>query len=96
MPVKTTNELRILAAGLKFPEGPVALNDGSVVLVECAAGRITRIKPDGTTKVVAQTGAAPNGLAIGPDGKLYVCNKRRCFYISSSMPPAASSSPISA
>jgi gluconolactonase len=63
-----------IASGLRFPEGPVALPDGSVVLVEIEAGRIARILPDGTTRTVAEPGGGPNGLAIGPDGKLYCCN----------------------
>ena len=66
--------LEIVASGLRFPEGPVAMPDGSVILVEIAAGRITRVKPDGSTETVAETGGGPNGLAIGPDGKLYCCN----------------------
>src|SRR5256714_2883463 len=67
-------EFRTLAEGLQFPEGPVALADGSVLLVEIAAGTLTRIAPDGTTSVVATTGGGPNGAAIGPDGKCYVAN----------------------
>jgi gluconolactonase len=65
---------RELATGLKFPEGPVAMDDGSVLVVEIAAGRITRVKPDGKQRIVAKPGGGPNGLAIGPDGALYVCN----------------------
>lgn len=63
-----------VASGLRFPEGPVAMRDGSVVLVEIAAGRITRVMPDGSTETVAEPGGGPNGLAVGPDGKLYCCN----------------------
>jgi gluconolactonase len=66
--------MRIMAEGLRFPEGPVALPDGSVVLVEIAAGRITRVWPDGTKHIVAEPRGGPNGLAMGPDGKLYCCN----------------------
>jgi gluconolactonase len=66
--------LRTLAEDLEFPEGPVALADGSVVLVEIAAGNLTRIAPDGTKSIVAHTGAGPNGAALGPDGKFYVAN----------------------
>src|SRR4051794_25579264 len=68
------NQLTTLAAGLRFPEGPVAMPDGSVILVEIAAGRVTRVKPDGTKETVAEPGGGPNGLAVGPDGKLYCCN----------------------
>lgn len=66
--------IHIIAEGLRFPEGPVAMPDGSVILTEIAAGRITRVAPDGTKTIVATTGGGPNGLAIGPDGKLYCCN----------------------
>jgi gluconolactonase len=63
-----------LATGLRFPEGPIAMSDGSVILVEIAAGRLTRVASDGTKDVVAEPGGGPNGAAIGPDGKCYVCN----------------------
>ena len=64
----------IVAEGLGFPEGPVAMADGSVLVVEIRHGRITRVHPDGRTAVVATPGGGPNGMAIGPDGALYVCN----------------------
>ncbi len=67
-------EFRELAAGLRFPEGPVAMDDGSVVVAEIAAGRITRVKADGKTHIIAKPGGGPNGLAIGPDRALYLCN----------------------
>ena len=67
-------EFRTLAEGLQFPEGPVALADGSVLLVEIAAGTLTRIAPDGSRSVAANTGGGPNGAAVGPDGKGYVAN----------------------
>ena len=63
-----------VASGLRFPEGPVACADGSVIVTEIAAGRISRCMPDGSTQIVAETGGGPNGLAFGPDGKLYCCN----------------------
>lgn len=72
-------EIQEIAKGLRFPEGPVAMEDGSVVLVEIAGGAITRVKPTGETEVVANVGGGPNGAAIGPDGKLYVCNNGDCF-----------------
>jgi len=66
--------MELVADGLRFPEGPVVMPDGSIILVEIAAGRITRVRPDGSKETVAEPGGGPNGLAIGPDGKLYVCN----------------------
>jgi gluconolactonase len=74
-------EFETVATGLRFPEGPVAMPDGSVVLVEIAAGRITRVRPDGTKDIVAESGGGPNGLAIGPDGKLYCCNNGGFDYL---------------
>jgi gluconolactonase len=65
---------REVAKNLRFPEGPVALPDGSVLLVEIEAGALTRIGTDGSRAVVATTGGGPNGAAIGPDGAVYVCN----------------------
>lgn len=67
-------EWEIVAEGLRFPEGPVWMADGSIVLVEIAAGRITRVRPDGSKETVAEPGGGPNGLAVGPDGALYCCN----------------------
>jgi gluconolactonase len=63
-----------VAHGLRFPEGPVAMPDGSIIVTEIEAGRIMRVWPDGSTNIVAKTGGGPNGLALGPDGKLYCCN----------------------
>ena len=67
-------ELREIASGLRFPEGPVALPGGDVLVCEIAAGRILRIAPDGARTVAAETGGGPNGAALGPDGRLWVCN----------------------
>jgi gluconolactonase len=67
-------EMRIITDGLRFPEGPVAMPDGSVILVEIEAGQITRVHPDGSKTVVARPGGGPNGLAMGPAGKLYCVN----------------------
>src|SRR4051812_49658411 len=66
--------VRVLATGLEFPEGPVVMPDGSVVLVEIRGRRLTRVWPDGRKEVVAQIPGGPNGAAIGPDGKCYICN----------------------
>ncbi|MCX7931224.1 MAG: SMP-30/gluconolactonase/LRE family protein [Rhodovarius sp.] len=67
-------EFEEMARGLRFPEGPVALPDGSVLIVEIAAGCISRIGPDGARRVLATPGGGPNGLAMGPGGRLFICN----------------------
>ncbi len=71
----------LVTDGLRFPEGPVAMPDGSVVLVEIERGCVTRVQPDGSQTVVAELGGGPNGAAIGPDGKLYVCNNGGFHYV---------------
>jgi gluconolactonase len=65
---------RTVATGLKFPEGPIAMADGSVILVEIERETLTRVLANGKTEVIAHLGGGPNGAAIGPDGKCYVCN----------------------
>lgn len=78
-PTEITAPFTEVASGLQFPEGPVAMPDGSVVLVEMFAERVSRIAPDGTSSVVAEVPGGPNGLAVGPDGSLFVCNNGAAF-----------------
>src|SRR5207249_9886828 len=66
--------MRTIATGLQFPEGPIAMPDGSVLLVEIRRGTLSRVSPDGRITVVAECGGGPNGAAIGPDGACYICN----------------------
>jgi len=67
-------ESTLVTEGLRFPEGPVALPDGRVLLVEIARGTITEVAPDGAQRIVATPAGGPNGAALGPDGALYICN----------------------
>lgn len=66
--------VREIASGLKFPEGPIAMADGSVILVEIARGTLTRVWDGGKSEVIAALGGGPNGAALGPDGAVYVTN----------------------
>ncbi len=66
-------ELTVIASNLAFPEGPIAMPDGSIVLVEIKTQRLTRVRAS-STETIAQLGGGPNGAAIGPDGYCYVCN----------------------
>ncbi len=73
-PTTVPESVRELASGLWFPEGPAALADGTMLVVEIGAGTITAIAPDGSTRPLASVGGGPNGAAVGPDGALYVAN----------------------
>jgi gluconolactonase len=66
--------LEIVTDRLRFPERPVWLSDGFVIVVEVEGRALTRVRADGEPDVIAELGGAPNGVAIGPDGAAYVCN----------------------
>ena len=74
-----TIEYTEITSGLRFPEGPIAMPDGTVILVEMFGPRITRVHPDGTKDTIAEIEGGPNGAAIGPDGALYLCNNGGVF-----------------
>ncbi|MEJ6590796.1 MAG: SMP-30/gluconolactonase/LRE family protein, partial [SAR86 cluster bacterium] len=68
------SELTEITTGLEFPEGPIAMADGSIILVEIKRGTLSRVQLDGSVEVIAQLDGGPNGAAIGPDGHCYICN----------------------
>jgi gluconolactonase len=74
-------DVKILATGLGFPEGPVAMPDGSVILTEIRNRRCSRVTPDGKVSVFSDAGGGPNGLAVAPDGSLILCNNGGSRYV---------------
>src|SRR5882757_7201040 len=71
---RITPACRELASGLQFPEGRIALPDGSVIVVEMRRQTLSRVTPGGQVEIVAELGGGPNGAALGPDGRLYVAD----------------------
>jgi gluconolactonase len=64
----------LVAEGIGFPEGPVWVSDGSILVVEQRDCRLTRITPAGAIEPIADIAGCPNGAAIGPDGAVYIAN----------------------
>ncbi len=62
---RTKLQGKVLASGLAFPEGPIAMEDGSILVVEIQRGRLTRVLPDGELQTVAEVGGGPNGGQMG-------------------------------
>lgn len=73
--------MRVLAEDLQFPEGPVAMSDGSVIVVEMRAGKIVRVASDGRVEMLFECASGPNGAAVGPDGALYICDNGGNAYV---------------
>ena len=72
--MEEVTSLKPFTNDLWVPEGPVALQDGSWLVVEGGDGRgcVTQIDADGSSKrIVARTGE-PNGLAVDRDGFIWV------------------------
>ena len=72
-------KLEEVTSGLAFPEGPIAMPDGTVILVEMFGPRLSRVHPDGKIETIAEVAGGPNGAAIGPDGAVYVANNGARF-----------------
>ena len=68
----------IFARDLGAPEGPVALPDGTWLVVEAAANRgcVTHISADGRTKSVIKQTGRPNGLAVDAGGVIWVAESK--------------------
>jgi gluconolactonase len=65
---------RVVADGLGFVEGPVALPDGALLAVDLRNSCVWRIEPNGEKRRVVDVEGSLNGAALGPDGRLYACN----------------------
>jgi len=73
-------EMQQVCDGLAFPEGPMAMADGSVIVTEVQGQRLTRVWPDGRKELVVETGGGPNGAAVGPDGAIWIANNGGAFF----------------
>ncbi|MEO8113450.1 MAG: SMP-30/gluconolactonase/LRE family protein, partial [Phenylobacterium sp.] len=67
-------EIKLVAEGFEFPEGPIAMADGSIILTEIKRQTLTRVTPEGKREVLVEVPGGPNGAAIGPDGAVWITN----------------------
>ena len=61
----------LLASGLGFPEGPVVMGDGRIVLCDGNTGELLQYA-DGTVSPYAHTGGSPWGAVLGSDAAVYL------------------------
>lgn len=67
----------VYAAGIPFPEGPVFDSEGNLFVCARRRGDIVKVGTDRGVERFLETGGKPNGLAIAPDGRLYVADAVR-------------------
>ncbi len=63
----------MVSEGHGFTEGPVPGPDGTVFFTDIPKNQILRVGADGKVAVFLENTQATNGLAFGPDGRLYGC-----------------------
>ena len=70
-------KMTVLAEGLRFPEGPVAVPDGSIVLVEIEGKAVTRIGADGSKSLIAQLDGGPEPVLLrtAPEPQRLQCHE---------------------
>lgn len=69
------DSVELLASGLVFTEGPLALGDGSLLFQDVKAEKTYRLTPDGTVSVLRESTGAANGQTFGPGGVITFCEQ---------------------
>lgn len=59
-----------------FLEGPIIDHDGNLIVSDIAFGRIFRVTPDREFHLIADYDGEPNGLALHPDGSIWIADHR--------------------
>jgi gluconolactonase len=69
--IDLTADWEVVSEGHHWAEGMVATADGTLFFTDVPAGKLYKIAPDGTRSVVDDDTGKANGLALGPDGRIY-------------------------
>ncbi len=67
-------QVKLLASGFKFPEGPALDKDGNVYLVNLGNGIINKVTPAGDVSAYVDTGSTNQACVFDQDGNLYICH----------------------
>ena len=70
-------DIQVLAKNLKFPEGPVVMDDGRVFFVELVGGTITEYHRHSKKITQHQTNGAPNGMIVKDNHTLIFCDSKQ-------------------
>ena len=65
-------EAELYARGLSMPEGPAFDREGHLYVANCRADYVSKVSPDGEVSHFVTTGGKTQGVAIHPDGSLYI------------------------
>lgn len=79
MAARDVDQFAEFASGLRFPEGPVVLPNGDLLVCQLFGACLSRFSPEGSVVEHIDVPGSPNGAAIGPDGAVYLCNNGGCF-----------------
>jgi gluconolactonase len=71
--------IEVLADGLGFTEGPALLPDGRIAVTSISHGCVYVVDPGGGPVEQIVTGGGANGLAVAPDGTMYVAQNGGIF-----------------
>lgn len=72
--------MQTITDALRFPEGPIVLADGSLLVVEIAGRALTHVSANSDLKVIAELEGGPNGAAVGPDNCVVIANSGGWIY----------------
>jgi gluconolactonase len=67
-------EIRLVAKGFGWPEGPFIDDDGNIILANLTNNYLNKVTPDGDVSVLRDIGAVNNGVIPDKHGDLYLAS----------------------
>lgn len=64
-------EWEVVSDGHQWAEGLLSTDDGSLFFTDVHASQLFKVSPDGTKKLIDGDTGKTNGIALGPDGRIY-------------------------